>query len=104
MAVNVVGSLALGLFVGYLARRSGSSNELRLFVATGVLGGFTTFSAFSLDVATLWERGAPFQPPVMRWRASWGPSLRCFAAYGSQEASADAIGPLRNGKVNNGWR
>lgn len=58
MAINIVGSFAMGLFVGYLVRRSGSSNELRLFVATGILGGFTTFSAFSLDFVTLWERGA----------------------------------------------
>ncbi|MCB1460831.1 MAG: CrcB family protein, partial [Nitratireductor sp.] len=36
----------------------GSSNELRLLVATGFMGGFTTFSAFSLDAVTLWERGA----------------------------------------------
>ena len=57
--VNVAGSLIMGLFVGWLARRSGgSSNELRLLVATGFLGGFTTFSAFSLDTVTLWERGA----------------------------------------------
>jgi CrcB protein len=57
MAINIVGSFAMGLFIAFLARRGGSS-ELRLFVATGVLGGFTTFSAFSLDFATLWERGA----------------------------------------------
>ena len=57
MAINIVGSFALGLFIATLARRGGS-NELRLFVATGILGGFTTFSAFSLDFATLWERGA----------------------------------------------
>ena len=58
MAVNIVGSFAMGLFVALLARRVGASDELRLFVATGVLGGFTTFSAFSLDFAVLWERGA----------------------------------------------
>lgn len=57
MVINIVGSLAMGLFIATLARRGGS-NELRLFVATGILGGFTTFSAFSLDFATLWERGA----------------------------------------------
>ncbi|ESY74994.1 fluoride efflux transporter CrcB [Mesorhizobium sp. M1050] len=57
MAINIVGSFAMGLFIAILARRGGS-NELRLFVATGMLGGFTTFSAFSLDFATLWERGA----------------------------------------------
>ncbi|MBL8583439.1 MAG: fluoride efflux transporter CrcB [Rhizobiaceae bacterium] len=58
MAINVAGSLAMGVFVETLVRRYGGSNELRLFVATGILGGFTTFSAFSLDFAVLWERGA----------------------------------------------
>jgi CrcB protein len=58
MAINVAGSLAMGVFIELLARRSNAPNELRLFVATGVLGGFTTFSAFSLDFAVLWERGA----------------------------------------------
>jgi CrcB protein len=57
MAINIVGSFAMGLFIATLARRGGS-NELRLFVATGIFGGFTTFSAFSLDFATLWGRGA----------------------------------------------
>ncbi|RWC78430.1 MAG: fluoride efflux transporter CrcB [Mesorhizobium sp.] len=57
MAINIIGSFAMGLFIAVLVRRGGS-NELRLFVATGILGGFTTFSAFSLDFATLWERGA----------------------------------------------
>ena len=57
LAVNLFGCLAMGLFIGLAARRLGVSNELRLFVATGVLGGFTTFSAFSLDFASLWERG-----------------------------------------------
>lgn len=56
--VNVLGSLIMGLFIAWLARRAGgSSSELRLFFATGVLGGFTTFSAFSLDVVSLFERG-----------------------------------------------
>ena len=56
--VNVVGSLAMGLLIGILAAvPGGTSQNLRLFVATGVLGGFTTFSAFSLDALTLWERG-----------------------------------------------
>ena len=58
MAVNVVGSFSMGVLVETLARRFGASDEVRLFVATGILGGFTTFSAFSLDFAVLWERGA----------------------------------------------
>ena len=57
LTVNLVGSFIMGVFVEWLARRAGASPELRLFVATGLLGGFTTFSAFSLDVAVLWERG-----------------------------------------------
>ncbi|MBZ9776630.1 fluoride efflux transporter CrcB [Mesorhizobium sp. CO1-1-8] len=57
MAINVIGSFAMGLFIASMMRRGGP-NEIRLFVATGILGGFTTFSAFSLDFATLWERGA----------------------------------------------
>lgn len=56
--VNVTGSLAMGLLIGWLARQTGgTANELRLFLATGILGGFTTFSAFSLDIANLWQRG-----------------------------------------------
>lgn len=59
LAVNVIGSLIMGLFVAWLAAKySGGGQGLRLFVATGVLGGFTTFSAFSLDTLLLWERGA----------------------------------------------
>ncbi|MBZ9677012.1 fluoride efflux transporter CrcB [Mesorhizobium sp. ES1-1] len=57
IAINILGSFLMGLFIASLMRRGGP-NELRLFVATGILGGFTTFSAFSLDFATLWERGA----------------------------------------------
>jgi fluoride exporter len=59
LGVNVVGSLAMGLLVAWLATRTeGAGEHLRLFLATGVLGGFTTFSAFSLDAVALWERGA----------------------------------------------
>lgn len=57
MAINIAGSFAMGVFIELLGRRFNASNELRLFVATGILGGFTTFSAFSLDFAVLWERG-----------------------------------------------
>lgn len=55
--INVTGSLIMGLFIAWLVKKGGSDN-LRLFFATGILGGFTTFSAFSLDVADLIERGA----------------------------------------------
>ena len=56
--VNVFGSLVMGFFIAWLTKRTGTSNEIRLFMATGILGGFTTFSAFSLDVANMIERGA----------------------------------------------
>ena len=56
LAVNIIGSLAMGILAGWFAFR-GDGPLLRLFLATGVLGGFTTFSAFSLDAALLWERG-----------------------------------------------
>jgi CrcB protein len=56
--VNVTGSFAMGVAIELIVRRFGGSNELRLFVATGILGGYTTFSSFTLDTAVLWERGA----------------------------------------------
>ena len=56
LTVNVLGSLAIGLLAGFFAARAGADQNLRLFLATGVLGGFTTFSAFSLDTALLVER------------------------------------------------
>ena len=57
MAINVIGCLAMGLIAGWFALRGQASQEWRLFLTTGVLGGFTTFSAFSLDAAVLYERG-----------------------------------------------
>ena len=57
LTVNIVGSLVMGLLIGWLVRHSGTSPDIRLFAATGFLGGFTTFSAFSLDTANLWMRG-----------------------------------------------
>ncbi|KZL21163.1 putative fluoride ion transporter CrcB [Pseudovibrio axinellae] len=60
ITVNILGSLLMGVFVEVLAQRMNASSELRYLIATGFLGGFTTFSTFSLDVAVLWERGEPF--------------------------------------------
>ena len=57
LAVNIVGGLLMGVLVGVLARNDASENW-RLLLAVGVLGGFTTFSAFSLEVVTMIERGA----------------------------------------------
>ena len=57
LTVNVVGGLLMGLLTGWLAFRGGAVSEsLRLFAAVGVLGGFTTFSAFSLETVLMIER------------------------------------------------
>lgn len=58
LTVNVVGSFAIGFMAELIMRRFDMSTDLRLFIITGILGGFTTFSAFSLDVISLLERGA----------------------------------------------
>lgn len=59
LSVNVLGSLLMGVLIGVLARTlPPMAPEIRLFAAVGVLGGFTTFSSFSLDTVTLLERGA----------------------------------------------
>ncbi|WP_421983439.1 fluoride efflux transporter CrcB [Roseibium sp.] len=61
LTVNVVGSLVMGLLIGWLVKSDFQHVQtVRYFVATGVLGGFTTFSAFSLDTSVLWERGDTF--------------------------------------------
>lgn len=58
LTINVLGSLLMGLAVGWFAARGELGATWRLLVTTGVLGGFTTFSAFSLEVVLLYERGA----------------------------------------------
>jgi CrcB protein len=57
LTINVVGCFLMGVLIEALAQRYQGTPELRTFLATGVLGGFTTFSAFSLEFATLYERG-----------------------------------------------
>lgn len=57
LTINVAGGLLMGLLAGVLLRL-GLAEGWRLFLGVGVLGGFTTFSSFSLDAVTLWERGA----------------------------------------------
>ena len=60
LAVNVAGSFLIGLLAGMFGALE-TGHHARLFLTTGFLGGFTTFSAFSLDALTLWERGEPLQ-------------------------------------------
>ena len=54
---NVSGSFVMGLIAGYFAFKDGGSQHWKLFLTTGVLGGYTTFSTFSLETAMLYERG-----------------------------------------------
>ena len=61
LTVNLVGSLAMGLLAGWLARHSENAEPLRLLLGVGLLGGFTTFSAFSLEMMVLVERGQAAQ-------------------------------------------
>ncbi len=55
--INISGSLVMGLIAGYLVFKGEASHPWRLFIMTGILGGYTTFSAFSLDTVLLYERG-----------------------------------------------
>jgi CrcB protein len=74
---NVLGGLAMGLLAGWLAARAAGGEPIRLFIAVGVLGGFTTFSAFSLETMLMIERG------------DWMPAL--FYAFVSVAASVGAL-------------
>jgi fluoride exporter len=64
LAVNVLGCFAMGVAAACFARFAGPGQTWRLFLTTGVLGGFTTFSAFSLETALLVERGTPLVATV----------------------------------------
>lgn len=57
LSINIAGSLLMGLLVGALARSSDGGDTARLFIGVGVLGGFTTFSSFSMEFWMLFERG-----------------------------------------------
>lgn len=79
LGVNIIGSLAIGVIVGLLAFTTEWTQEIRAFAVVGVLGGFTTFSAFSLDAMLMGEKGAFLQmglyvvsSVVLSLAATWG--------------------------------
>jgi fluoride exporter len=57
LVINVSGSVVMGMLIAIFAFKGGGPQSWRLFLTTGILGGYTTFSTFSLDVALLYERG-----------------------------------------------
>ncbi len=80
-AANLLGGLAMGLLAAWLVRGDGAAEPLRLFLGVGVLGGFTTFSAFSLEMAQMVQRGQgdiEFRGPI--WRPSANRSVPAHPA------------------------
>jgi CrcB protein len=59
LIVNILGAALMGVLAGFFAFRVSGHADLRLLLTTGLLGGFTTWSTFSLDTVTLWQRGQP---------------------------------------------
>jgi fluoride exporter len=60
LIINVVGSFLMAVIAEYFALRSGLPQHWRLFLTTGIVGGFTTFSTYSLEIVLLYERGEPW--------------------------------------------
>jgi len=79
LSVNIVGSLAMGLLIGLLARGGAGGETARLFVGVGILGGFTTFSSFSLEFWVLFERGQTGQAAFYVLASVIGALLACGA-------------------------
>lgn len=77
LSINIAGSLLMGLLIGSLARGDGGGETARLFVGVGILGGFTTFSAFSLEFWTLFERGQTGQAAAYILASVGGAIVAC---------------------------
>ncbi|HMO74795.1 MAG TPA: fluoride efflux transporter CrcB [Sphingopyxis sp.] len=77
LSINIVGSLLMGLLIGWLARSEGGGEMARLFVGVGLLGGFTTFSAFSMEFWLLFERGQTAQAAAYVLASVVGAILAC---------------------------
>jgi len=79
-AANVIGGFLMGLLAGWLAQRAAGAESVRLFAAVGILGGFTTFSSFSLETMLMIERG------------DWAPALVYITASVLLSVGALALG------------
>lgn len=77
LSINIAGSLAMGLLIGLLARSSDGGETARLFVGVGILGGFTTFSSFSLEFWLLFERGQTGQAAAYVLASVIGAIIAC---------------------------
>ncbi|MBN8843042.1 MAG: fluoride efflux transporter CrcB [Sphingomonadales bacterium] len=79
LSINIAGSLLMGLLIGTLARGSDSGDSARLFLGVGVLGGFTTFSSFSMEFWLLFERGQTGQAMAYVLASVIGAIVACGA-------------------------
>jgi CrcB protein len=80
LLVNIDGSFAMGMLIEWFTLKGAHTVQLwRLFLTTSILGGFTTFSTFSLDTAVLWERGQPSLAALYKRRLGGGRVNRLFA-------------------------
>ena len=77
LGINIVGSFLMGLLVGWLAREASGGEAARLFVGVGILGGFTTFSSFSMEFWLLFERGQAGQAAAYVLASVAGGILAC---------------------------
>lgn len=77
LSINIAGSLLMGLLIGGLARGSDGGDTARLFFGVGVLGGFTTFSSFSMEFWLLFERGETAQATSYVFASVVGAILAC---------------------------
>ncbi len=87
LGVNLLGGLLMGVLAGTLAR-NGANEAWRLLLGVGVLGGFTTFSAFSLDTVTLIERGATGMAAAYVLVSVIGSVAALYAGLGLARAAA----------------
>ena len=86
LAVNVLGSLLMGILIEWLALKGEATQSARLFLTTGFLGGFTTFSAFSLETVLLYERG----------QIGWAALYACASVFMSLAALIAGLALVRH--------